>query len=250
MKQRKIITLAVIVSVLLTLFMIHTNVNADQLKSDPENPKNLYVTGTGVIKAEPDMAIISGGIVTQEEEAALSQARNNELTKNVITAMLEADIAEEDIQTVSYNVSPVYSYKSGEEPKLIGYKTTHQLSIAVKNLDALGELIDLAMETGMNQIQGIRFDMQHREELQRQAIEAATVDARTKAEAAIKPEGLGLVELQELHVLTSDSATPTKRNLDGGAPESTGSMVMPGTQSIVAQVQATYTFACPPNNQE
>lgn len=243
--HRILITTAVVVCVLVSFMMIKNGVTADQLKADPENPKKLYVAGMGVIEAEPDMAILNGSIVTQEEEASLSQKKNNELTKNVITAMLEAGIDEKDLQTVSYNVSPVYTYRSGEEPKLIGYKTVHQLSISVKDLEALGSIIDLAMETGVNQIQGIRFDMQNREDLQRQAIAAATMDARVKAETAIKPEGMSIVELQELHVMTSDPVTSDKRNFDQAPESAGGTSVMPGTQSIVAHVQATYTFACP-----
>jgi uncharacterized protein YggE len=146
--------------------------------------------------------------------------------------------------TVSFNVSPVYTYKSGEEPKLVGYKTTHQLSVKVIEIDKVGSLIDLAMEAGVSQIQGIHFDISNREELQRQAIEAATRDARVKAKTALDPEGMLITGLFNMNILSSSPVTPAKRGMDyGSAEQGTNFAVMPGTQTISAQVSAVYTFS-------
>ena len=244
MKKTKIfIVFAVAVSLVLSFVILKNGVQAEQLVADAENPKKLFVVGTGVIEAEPDMGIVSGSIVTQEEEAAVSQSKNDECSKRVIEALLDLGIPKEDIKTSSYNVNPVYSYRSGEDPKLIGYKTVHQLTIEVKeDFAMIGKVIDAAMGAGMNQIHGIHFDIQDRSTLLKQAIEKATFDAREKAETALNPEGMGIVELQELHVMTSEPASQAKRTLDG-APEQGGSMLMPGSQTITAQVQATYIFA-------
>ncbi len=244
-KNKLIVVFGTIVCLLLSVFIVQKSVTADQPVSSDENPKKCFVTGMGIVKAEPDIAVFSCSITTQEKEASLSQEKNGEISQKVTEALLEKEIKEENIQTTSYSVNPVYVYKSGEEPKLIGYKTVHVLSIKILDIAQLGDIIDTAMNSGVNQIHGVQFDISNREEWQRKAIEAATNDARVKADTSLKPEGMGVVALQELRVVSSNAVTQAKRGYDGGAPEQlgTGPAIMPGTTSITAQVEAVFLFA-------
>lgn len=243
-KSRLLYVFGIVACLVASFVFVVSSTKADELQKETEVPRKISVMGTGIVKSKPDVVFFNCSIVSQEKEAAVSQKTNGETSNNVITALVEAGILEEDITTVSFNVSPVYTYKSGEEPNLVGYKTTHQLTVKVIEIDKVGSLIDLAMEAGVSQIQGIHFDISNREELQRQAIEAATRDARVKAKAALDPEGMLITGLFNMNILSSSPVTPAKRGMDYGSPEQgTNFAVMPGTQTISAQVSAVYTFS-------
>ncbi|MCK5847965.1 MAG: SIMPL domain-containing protein [Caldisericia bacterium] len=243
-KSRLLYVLSIVTCLAASFIFIGASTKADELQKETDVLRKVSVMGTGIVKAKPDVVFFNCSIVSQEKEAAASQKTNGEVSNNVVAALVGTGILEEDISTVSFNVSPVYIYKSGEEPKLTGYRTTHQLSVRVIEISRIGSVIDLAMEAGVSQIQGIRFGISNREELQKQAIEAATRDARIKAKAALDPEGMLITGLFDINVLSSNPVTPAKREMDLRSPEQgTNSAVMPGTQSISAQVSAVYTFS-------
>ena len=80
--------------------------------------------------------------------------------------------------------------------------------------------------------------------MQKKAIECATQDARVKAKAALDPEGMLITGLFNMNILSSNPATPAKREMDYGSTEQGANFsVMPGTQTISAQVSAVYTFS-------
>jgi uncharacterized protein YggE len=65
-----------------------------------------------------------------------------------------------------------------------GYLARNLIEVRVDDITRVGEVIDVAVTSGVNSVQGVRFDLKNRETLEREALKRATADARARAEAA------------------------------------------------------------------
>src|SRR5687768_363614 len=63
------------------------------------------------------------------------------------------------------------------------------VEVRLDEISRVGEVIDIAVTSGVNSVQGVRFDLKNRAELEREALKRATTDARMRAEAAAAGAG-------------------------------------------------------------
>jgi uncharacterized protein YggE len=79
----------------------------------------------------------------------------------VLGAMKVAGIEDRDLQTSGVNIQPTYNYpndKNGlKAPKIIGYNVTNGLTVRVRDLNKVGDLLDKSIDLGVNQSGGLRF---------------------------------------------------------------------------------------------
>ena len=90
------------------------------------------------------------------------------------------------------------------EETITTYQVQNRINITTKNLDQVGRIIDAAVKAGANQVQGIRFDLADKQELQLQALQSAIKQAKMKAEAMAASAG---VELQGIVSINEDYGT-------------------------------------------
>jgi uncharacterized protein YggE len=146
-------------------------------------PRTISVTGTGEVKSKPDMAVINSGVVSEAPTARDALAKNNTAMTAVIEALKKAGIAEQDIQTSNFSVSPQYPpNRSNQAPHITGYQVSNQVTVRVKSLAKLGTILDTLVQVGANQINGIGFDIDQPKPLQNEARKLAVADARAKAD--------------------------------------------------------------------
>ena len=69
------------------------------------------VTGEGSVTAVPDLATVSAGIVSEGKTSREAAEANAKLMTAVIAAARQAGIAEKDIGTSRYSISPVYAMR-------------------------------------------------------------------------------------------------------------------------------------------
>jgi len=204
--------------------------------------RTVTVAATGTVSAEPDIAHIATGVVTEAATAREALQRNTAAMKKVIDGLKEAGIDAKDIQTVSFNVEPRYQQgKDGRAPQINGYRVSNQVSITARDLNKLGELLDKVVDLGANQTGGISFEVSKAEtlkdEARRQAVANAHRRAQLFAEAAGAKVGqvltisedvmdIGLRPMARGRVAMSAEAVPIER----------------GTQTLEVRVQITWAL--------
>ena len=95
------------------------------------------------------------------QTAVTQNAQKLEATLAKLRQLLGANA---DIKTISYNVTPNYSYpKEGGEPTIAGYTATNIVRITLDDLTKVGTVIDTASEAGSNRIQNLRFMLRTKE---------------------------------------------------------------------------------------
>ena len=134
------------------------------------------------------------------------------------------------------------------EQVIVGYNVTNQLTVKVRDLDSVGEVIDEMTEAGGDLIrfQGVSFTIEDTEELQDQARADAVADL---IEKATRVAGLAGVELGRLVFITeTGSPTVTRAALQervsfasSGAP----TPILTGEVDVVVTVQGAFEIREP-----
>jgi hypothetical protein len=139
------------------------------------------------------MATIDIGVTSQAATAGEALDANNRAVERVIDVIKGFDVADRDIQTTNFDVSPVYEQTDRpRSPNIIGYRVSNQVRVRVRDLENLGPLLDEAVSTGSNQIGGIQFGIDNADPLEREARQKAVQDARSRAETYAQAAGVSL----------------------------------------------------------
>lgn len=143
--------------------------------AQPITGTRIDVTATGEVTRVPDIAVISAGVVTRSTTASGAIQQNAQRMERVIAALKRAGVADRDIQTSSINLNPEYRYEENQQPQLVGYTASNQVTIRFRDIRASGGILDSLVSQGANQINGPMMTIEHPE--------AALDEARTNAVA-------------------------------------------------------------------
>ncbi len=142
----------------------------------------ISVNGEGIIKLAPNAADINFAVITEADDAGVAQAKNSELLTKVINSLKNDGISATDINTSGYYLNPKYIYEEGKSPKISGYEVRNEITATVRDTALIGKIIDLAVKSGINQVQNIRFYVEGSTGQKAKALTQAIEDARVKAE--------------------------------------------------------------------
>ncbi|WP_421578985.1 SIMPL domain-containing protein [Shinella sp. M31] len=163
----------------------------------------IVVTGEGSAEVAPDMALIDLGVVKDAKTAREALDANNKAMAEILAALKEAGIAERDLQTSGFMINPQYQYpqsSTGENPPpvLTGFQVTNTVTLRVRDLSKLGEIMDKAVTLGANQGGGIRFTNDKPETAVSAARKKAVENAMAKAKELTDAAGVGLGRVLEI----------------------------------------------------
>jgi uncharacterized protein YggE len=216
-------------------------------------PSGIVVSGTGKVVTEPDRAVITLGVEARAATVAEARGDAARAMTAISTALRAQGIADRDIQTRFFNISPQYTRteridsdgrRYGEQV-LTGYIVTNQASVVVRDMEKVGEILDQVANAGGNltRIQGIRFGIEDPTLLHAQAREAAVKDALAKAQqfATLTGVGLGrLVYIAEMGATPGVRADMARMEMSLAAARS--SPISGGELSVQVTVQTVFAI--------
>ena len=155
-------------------------------------PSVIRTSGTATVKAAPDEARVSIGVVTQAQTAESAASKNAEQVQATLAAVRKVLGDAGEIQTQNYSIYPEYRHpgRDGGQPQISGYRAQNTVEVHIKDIAKVGPVIDAATSSGSNQIQGVQFGIQDESELRAKALQDAARKARANADALAS--GLGL----------------------------------------------------------
>ena len=178
----------------------------------------ITVTGEGEATAAPDMAIVSLVVLQEKPTAREALTANNETMAKVLDAMKKAGIAERDLQTSGFNIDPHYVYPDNKQgqppqaPKIVGYAVSNSLSVRVRDLKKVGEILDQSVTLGVNQGGNLTFTNDKPETIVEEARKKAVANAIAKAKTLTAAAG---VEVGKVIEISEQTFQPRPY---GGAP--------------------------------
>lgn len=168
-------------------------------------PALINVTGTGYANVAPDMAVITIGVTVQAANAGEAMSQNASRQQAVIDAVKGSNIEARDIQTSNISLSPVQDYsQQGKPPVITGYQAGNMVTIRVRDLPKLGDVLDAIVAAGANEVQGISFQRDDAAKTEADARRNAVTNARDRAEVIAAAAGQRLGRL----VALSDTQGP------------------------------------------
>ncbi|MGD2047855.1 MAG: SIMPL domain-containing protein [Chloroflexota bacterium] len=213
------------------------------LQDEPEGDspqRTINVSGNGQVSAPPDITVVRLGVQTEAEEAATALEENNDQMQALIGVLEDADIPAEDIQTQVVQLFPRYEETPtvDGQPELVGYTATNVVEVRVRDIDAVGGILDEAVQAGGNRIEGIRFEISDPAEYLDQAREAAWNDAQNKAEQLA---GLAGTELGEVLTINESGRVPQPIVERPAIAEVAAAVpIEPGSQTVQVDLQVTW----------
>jgi uncharacterized protein YggE len=208
----------------------------------PTPPATMSLSGHGAVTLVPDTASVSLGVTIDAESLSDAQAEATATMEAIIAAVRAAGIEERDIQTTDYGVSIIYDYDdSGNPERVIGYQVSNQIAVTVRDIEALGTLLDAVVAEGANQIYGISFFVEDTSAAASQARTLAVEDAMRKADELAAAAGL---EVARVTYITESYSPPPAPVYAGAAPaEAAPGAAVPiqaGSTEVSVDVQMSF----------
>ncbi|MFZ0340384.1 MAG: SIMPL domain-containing protein [Terracidiphilus sp.] len=208
-----------------------------ELKVDSTN-RTLTVTATGSVSVDPNLAILHIGFDTQPEDAKSAYADGARASNAIISAIKQAGIPEDSIQSES-------QYLERDWSKPHKFKLSQQWTVKVPP-ERAAEILDIAVTAGATDSGQIDWTVKDEKALENQALEQAASRARENAEALAK--GMG-VHLGTLIYVSNQVSSPTPRpvmyemnRLSGGAATPPPLAIEPREVSREATVYAVFAI--------
>ncbi len=193
--------------------------------------------GQATIAVTPDQAKVDFSVTTQSTTAQSAASSNATLTSAVIAALQSVLGMNAGIRTIGYSLTALYSYPQNQPAVLTGYSATNTVEATVTDLSSVGRVIDAGIQAGATQVAGLTFGLQNPQPAVAQALNLATAQAKSNADAITSGLSMHTGAVQTLQQAT-DTASPA--TVPGTT--ATATPVQVGTVSVSATVTAEFAI--------
>ena len=153
--------------------------------------RTITVPGEGRVRVRPDLAELRVGISLTEKTVQGARTAGAVALQGVLSRLRTLGIKDPDIQTSILSMTPTYDYSSDRNPpRLVGYALTNTVSVTVRDLDRVADVIDGALTSGATTLDSLSFRVEDPGPAERQARELAVADARSRAETLAAAAGV------------------------------------------------------------
>jgi len=207
----------------------------------------LTVRGQGTVSVRPDVALVTMGASVRRETAQEAFDAANTAVAG-LTAFLRAQgVAERDIATRQFSLSPEFGRQTGDQPApIVAWRSVNTVSVKMRDFATIGGIIDGAVRIlGVDaQVSGISFTVENTDAVARQARDQAIANARERAQQIATAAGVRLIRI--ISITETSAPPPTPQAFDVGvrapaaAPVAQRAEVAPGEQNITVTVEIVY----------
>lgn len=234
--------------ILMTGFLAGLLLAAPVLAEEQAQLSQLQVRGEALLEVPADEVRLSVAVSTSGPRADAVLEENSRTLRRVEQALLKAGLQRGEYRTGRFSLLPAWSPRprtaeADWKPEIVGYTVSNSLQLRSRQLDKVGQWIEVAGRAGANEIGQVVFALasprQHREAAIRQAVLHAEADARAAAAAA----GINLVRILQIQ-LDPSGPVPMLRGADSMvrtlAAETAPPIVAPDDLEVRAGVAITW----------
>ncbi|NJR13247.1 MAG: SIMPL domain-containing protein [Phyllobacteriaceae bacterium] len=204
----------------------------------------INVSATGDAALAPDIAYLNLSVLREAPTARDALTANSAAMAEVLAAMKAFGIEDRDLQTTGFSINPQYVYPKPEEPqtppKIVGYQVQNGLSVRVRDLSKLGEVLDRAVTLGVNSGGNVTFGNDNPDAALESARVTAMKNAVGKAKLLVEAAGAKLgkiVSITENYDRPFPQPMMAKAAMDmAAAPESVPVAAGENTYSVTVNV--------------
>jgi uncharacterized protein YggE len=200
----------------------------------------ICVTGRGEATVAPDLAIASFTLSGENKELATARDDVNRRASAVLEWLRRLEIAAGDVSAPDVSIQPQYDYRRGQ--RLVGYRVARAVTVTVRDLDRLGEVLDGVVAAGANEVHGAHMSASDPSAAEHRALAMAMSAARAKAEALADAAGVGLggVTRVEEESGVAEPLTPKMAMMREAGAVDVPTAVASGNLTIARRVRAWF----------
>ena len=202
----------------------------------------------GKVTTKPDVAQANIGVEIIDSSVSEASAQNKIVIEEILAALKANGVAAEDIQTSGFSV---WAERYGPEGPLseddTRYHVSNNVSVMIRDLDSVGEVLDAAVEAGANNIFGVQFSREDTLELESEARAKAVARATEKAAELAELAGVELGPVISISEIIGSnggfyagSVSEMAMNQMGGGG---GAPIEPGQLEIAMQMELIFAIA-------
>jgi len=169
-------------------------------RDDNRRVTRVMIVGDSIVQAQPDTAILTIAVVTQNRSAITAQQENAAKSDEVVRVLKTVAGTGAEVKTSGYSLQPQRVYKEGQPPTISGYEARNTVTVTMSDLTKIGNVIDGAAQAGSNDVSGIAFTLRQDRPARDRALGEATREAISKAQVIAQALGgrvARIVEVQE-----------------------------------------------------
>lgn len=176
----------------------------------------IVISANGEVLAPPDTVIIKLGVVSRNQNIEKAQQENAFKMRQIILALKNQFVQENEIKTAVYFVRPIYENAQNEDSTIIAYEVTNIIEITTNRLYKTGEIIDTAVQNGANRVDDIVYQLKTSEPYRKKAYELAIQESIQKAQMIANGYGANvsfppykIIEQERAVLALSQGVAPT-----------------------------------------
>jgi uncharacterized protein YggE len=214
----RIVQMGAIALAMLALFLVVQSLLGLRELNHPSTPAadTITVTGEGSATAVPDVAKISYTVTESAKSVGDAQTAATTKSNAALSALTGSGIQDKDVKTLSYNVSPQYSYSNcapgvfcpNTSPTITGYEVSQTIQVTVHDTSKAGDVLQKLGTLGVQNISGPSFTVDDDNTVKAEARADAIAKAKTSADLLAKQLGVHLGRIVNFYEDNGQSPQP------------------------------------------
>lgn len=252
------IALLLLVGLVVSSFAIalYYAVSAREVARSHLSVREIAFSGEGKVSMKPDIATMRATVTTQSKKVGDGQSQNSMRSNAVMDFLKNQGVAEKDIKTASYAITPQYQYAINQPctiggcppqrpPTIVSYDVRHVIEVKIRDLKKVDAVLEGVVISGANEVDGLQFMIDDEELIKAAARKEAIENAEKKARVLAEDLGISLKRIVSFS--ESGEGVPIyqyglKAALDRGESSASAPQVAPGEQEVRSTVTITYEF--------
>jgi uncharacterized protein len=152
-----------------------------------QSSRIISVYGTATVHVAPNLATITIAVVTQNKDALQAQQENAKRSTAVINAVKGVSDPAMEVSTGEYTIVVQHPVEGNVRmTQIAGYQVTNSISVKMRDLSKVGEVLDQSTLAGANSVSNVIFGLENNEASRRDVLSAATADAVARVQAIVR----------------------------------------------------------------
>lgn len=157
---------------------------------EPVTGAVLTVSARAEAQTAPDLATITTGVQSRGATAKAAQGAQAAKMAAIVETVGKAGVKPEDVQTSQLNLQPMQTWSEKTGPRITGYESVNTITIKVRDLEKVPEILDAIVTDGGNRIDGVAFSIEDPAKAEAAAYANAVAKARARADAYAAGAGM------------------------------------------------------------
>lgn len=225
--------------VLLTMLLLTCTIA--QAKEADSSVPTIRTLGNAHITVTPDRAVVMIGVLNTGQDAKDVQENNARLSNSVIENIGLLGVSKEKMRTSQFGIYPIYNDQDKDRKnEITGYRANNIISIILDDTSLVGTVIDTALKSGANEVNGIYYQKRDEQKCKQEALQAAVKESSAKAEAIAQALGKRLGRVVSVEDNGVSIQAPEMQRYYTKALATTDNSFLPGSMDVTASVTVIF----------